>query len=268
MLWITESPRAASAASNIAIPARMSGLSTTWPRSGDGPAITARWGSHSTMRAPIPMSLSTKKSRDSNSFSKMSNSPSHCVATTIAIDIRSAGNWGQGPSSSSGTWPPRSARMRRSWLSSTTSFAPSSRGRTPSRSNASSVAQQGGAGRRRRGNEDVLGGRDARFVEEDVRRPQAPSRCLELVVVAHGDLGAHLLQREEVGVHTPASDHVAAGGRESNAAEAGEHRPGKEDGGPDAPAQCGIELARGGVRRIDLDRMIAAPADVRAEMDE
>src|SRR3989442_8721461 len=113
-----------------------------------------------------------------------------------------------------------------------------------------------------------LGGGDARLVEEDVRRPQAPSRCLELVVVAHGDLGAHLLQREEVGVHTPASDHVAAGGRESNAAEAGEHRPGKEDGGPDAPAQCGIELARGGVRRIDLDRMIAAPADGRAEMDE
>src|SRR3989442_4711409 len=33
-------------------------------------------------------------------------------------------------------------------------------------------------------------------------------------------------------------------------------------------SQCGIELARGGVRRIDLDRMIAAPADLRAEMDE
>src|SRR2546426_1718258 len=111
MLWITESLWAASAASNIAIPARMSGLSTTPPWSGEGPAITARCGSHSTMRAPIPMSLSTKKSRDSNSFSNTSRIPSHCDATTIAIDIRSAGEGGPRPAPPLRPRPPRAGRV-------------------------------------------------------------------------------------------------------------------------------------------------------------
>src|SRR5207244_571867 len=51
MLWITESPWAASAASSIAMPARMSGLSTPPPWSGAGPASTARCGPHRTMRS-------------------------------------------------------------------------------------------------------------------------------------------------------------------------------------------------------------------------
>src|SRR5881296_326322 len=142
MLWITESPWAASAASSIAMPARMSGLSTTPPWSGAGPAITARCGSHSTMRAPMPISLSTKKSRDSNSFSKISRIPSHCDATTIAIDMRSAGKAGHGPSSSFGTCPPRSGRIRRSWPASTISWVPSRRGRTPSRSNPNRILRR------------------------------------------------------------------------------------------------------------------------------
>ena len=57
------------------MPARMSGDSTVPPLSGDGPEITARWGSQSTMRAPMPISLSTKKSRDSNIFSNTSSMP-------------------------------------------------------------------------------------------------------------------------------------------------------------------------------------------------
>ena len=48
------------------------------------------------MRAPMPISLSTKNSRDSNIFSWISTMPSHCVAVTIAIDIVSAGNAGHG----------------------------------------------------------------------------------------------------------------------------------------------------------------------------
>src|SRR5213592_4092191 len=120
----------------------MSGLSTTPPWSGAGPAITARCGSHSTMRAPMPISLSTKKSRDSNSFSKISRIPSHCDATTIAMDMRSAGNAGHGPSSSFGTCPPRSGRIRRSWPASTISWAPSRRGRTPSRSNPNRILRR------------------------------------------------------------------------------------------------------------------------------
>src|SRR5574338_695520 len=104
-------PSAASAARSIAIPARISGDSTVPPLSGDGPEITARCGSHSTMRAPMPMSLSTKNSRDSNIFSKTRIIPAHCVAATIVVDMTSAGNAGHGPSSSLGTWPPRSDRM-------------------------------------------------------------------------------------------------------------------------------------------------------------
>ena len=96
------------------MPARMSGDSTVPPLSGDGPEITARCGSQSTIRAPMPISLSTKKSRDSNIFSNTSSMPEHCVAVTIVVDMTSAGNAGQGPSSSFGTWPPRSGRMRRS----------------------------------------------------------------------------------------------------------------------------------------------------------
>ena len=90
------------------MPARMSGDSTVAPRSADGPATRARCGSQSTMRAPMPMSLSTKNMRDSNIFSCIRMRPLHCVAVTIAIDIMSAGNAGHGWSSSFGTCPPRS----------------------------------------------------------------------------------------------------------------------------------------------------------------
>ncbi len=48
------------------------------------------------MRAPMAISLSTKNIRDSNIFSNIRTTPSHCVAVTIAIDIRSAGNAGHG----------------------------------------------------------------------------------------------------------------------------------------------------------------------------
>ena len=61
----------------------------------------------------MPTSLSTKKRRLSNIFSKTSTVPCACVAVTTAIEVRSAGNAGQGPSSIFGIWPPRS-----SWISS------------------------------------------------------------------------------------------------------------------------------------------------------
>ena len=48
------------------------------------------------MRAPIEISLSTKNIRDSNIFSNIRITPSHWVAVTIAIDIRSAGKAGHG----------------------------------------------------------------------------------------------------------------------------------------------------------------------------
>jgi hypothetical protein len=92
----------------MAMPARMSGLSSRAPRSFDGPATMARCGSHSTIRAPMAISLSTKNIRLSNIFSNISTTPSHCVAVTMAMDIVSAGKAGQGWSSIFGIWPPKS----------------------------------------------------------------------------------------------------------------------------------------------------------------
>ena len=57
MLKIVLSPSAASAASKIAIPARISGLSTTPPRKREGPETTTLCGSQSTNLAPRPTSL-------------------------------------------------------------------------------------------------------------------------------------------------------------------------------------------------------------------
>ncbi len=86
------------------------------------------------MRAPIAISLSTKNIRDSNIFSCIRITPSHCVAVTIAIDIRSAGNAGHGWSSSFGTWPPRSSRIFSVCWAGTTRSSPSTSQTTPSRS--------------------------------------------------------------------------------------------------------------------------------------
>ena len=81
----------------IAMPARMSGLSRRWAYSRAGPVTTARCGSQRMIRAPMETSLSTKKSRLSNIFSKMRTVPCDCVAQVSAIEVRSAGNAGQTP---------------------------------------------------------------------------------------------------------------------------------------------------------------------------
>ena len=63
----------------------------------------------------MPTSLSTKNRRFSNIFSKMRIVPLACVATASAIDVRSAGNAGHGPSSIFGIWSPRSSCTCSSW---------------------------------------------------------------------------------------------------------------------------------------------------------
>ena len=83
----------------MAMPARMSGDSSRSPRSRRGPITIARCGSQIVISAPMRISLSTKNSRFSNIFSKISTEPSDCVARATAIDVRSAGNAGHGPSS-------------------------------------------------------------------------------------------------------------------------------------------------------------------------
>ena len=49
--------------------------------------------------APMFTSLSVNTRRFSNIFSKIRTEPSDCVASATAIEVRSAGNAGQGPSS-------------------------------------------------------------------------------------------------------------------------------------------------------------------------
>ena len=88
-----------SAAISIAIPARMSGETSFAPRSRVAPLMTARCGSQRMMFAPIATSLSVKTRRFSNIFSNIRTAPSDCVASATAIDVRSAGNAGHGPSS-------------------------------------------------------------------------------------------------------------------------------------------------------------------------
>ena len=97
------------------MPARMSGLSMRWPKSCAGPLTTTRCGSQRMMRAPIDTSLSVKNSRLSNIFSKISTVPNDCVATVTAIDVRSAGNAGHGPSSIFAMCPPRSSWTTSCW---------------------------------------------------------------------------------------------------------------------------------------------------------
>ena len=60
-------------------------------------------------------SLSTKNRRFSNIFSKIRTIPSAWVASARAIDVRSAGNAGHGPSSILEIASPASSRMRSFW---------------------------------------------------------------------------------------------------------------------------------------------------------
>ena len=81
------------------MPARMSGEDRRAPRSRRGPITIARCGSQIVISAPIEISLSTKNRRFSNIFSKIRTEPSDCVASATAIEVRSAGKAGHGPSS-------------------------------------------------------------------------------------------------------------------------------------------------------------------------
>ncbi len=129
---------------------------------------------------------------------------------------------------------------------------------------AGGVPQGGRAAGGHRRHQRVLGRRDAGFVEENV----GPGKGLRLEVVggADGDLRAEPLEGEEMRVHAPPADHVAARRRETHSAEARQHRAGQEDRRADAGAQGGVELARLGPRGIDLHRVGPQPADLGAEM--
>ena len=94
------------------------------------------------MRAPMPMSLSTKNIRDSNIFSWIRIVPSAWVAATSAMLMRSGGKPGQGASSILGIEPPRSGTTFRSWPEGTRMFSPSVSQWMPSRPKAMRVMRR------------------------------------------------------------------------------------------------------------------------------
>src|SRR6266704_279187 len=124
------------------MPARMSGDSIRSPYRREGPDTTARCGSQRMIRAPIPTSLSTKNSRFSYIFSKIITVPRAWVAIASAIEVRSAGNAGHGPSSTLGMAAPRSSWTTSSWSRGTRRFDPSSSQRTPSREKPTSIGRR------------------------------------------------------------------------------------------------------------------------------
>src|SRR2546427_12907712 len=73
------------------------------------------------------------------------------------------------------------------------------------------------------------------------------------------------LERQEMGIHAPPPDHVAARRREAHPAEPRQHRARQEDRSADARAQRRAELARLGARGIHLGPVRAQPADFGAE---
>ena len=77
------------------------------------------------IRAPIDTSLSVKNRRFSNIFSKISTVPVAWVATATAIDVRSAGNIGHGPSSIFGIWACTSSTIVSVWPGGTRTRLPS-----------------------------------------------------------------------------------------------------------------------------------------------
>jgi hypothetical protein len=99
------------------------------------------------------------------------------------------------------------------------------------------------------GGEGILGGGDARLIEEDVRAAQTAGAENERLLEA--EAGPELLQREDVRVDAPTTDDVTARRREPELASAREERSGEEDRRADLPTERGIELGGPDRRRVN-----------------
>ena len=124
--------------------------------------------------------------------------------------------------------------------------APSSPGSAPGPARAARRRRSGSTvspGRQHRRHQRVLGGGHRRLVEEDLGAAQARSG-------ASGSCGSpstsapRRAEGQQVGVHAPAADEVAARQRQVHLAAAGEQRPGQQQRGPQAAAEVGVELGR------------------------
>ena len=135
---------------------------------------------------------------------------------------------------------------------------------------AGGVAEHRRALRRDGGDERVLGGRDARLVEEDVGAAEPLRAQNERVVEL--EARAELLEREEVRVDAASADDVAARRGQLDLAAAREQRAREQDRGADLPAERRVELGRPQLLRVDRERVAGRPlgagADGLDELDE
>src|SRR2546423_1983189 len=92
---------------------------------------------------------------------------------------------------------------------------------------AGSVAENRGSLRRCRRHQCVFGGRDARLVEKDVGT--AESIYLHVDHLAVRELGAELLESEEVGIESASTNDVTAGWGEGDTSRPSEERSREQD---------------------------------------
>ena len=71
-----------------------------------------------------------------------------------------------------------------------------------------------------------------------------------------------------VRIEAAAADHVAAGRRHGDAAEAGKERAGKQERSPDAAAELLVELGLVDASRIDADVVLGRQLDIGADVHE
>ena len=119
------------------------------------------------------------------------------------------------------------------------------------------IAQIGGAVRRDRRDQRVLGRRDAGLVEKDVGALELRGAKLQPVGRGHG--GAELLEGQEMGVEPAPSNDVAAGRRQRHLAAAGEQRARQQDRGAYPRAQFRIEVGGADFLGVDREPVAAAP---------
>src|SRR5688572_12825524 len=115
--------------------------------------------------------------------------------------------------------------------------------------------------------ERVLGGGDARLIEEDVGATKALGAQDERVV--EREAGPELLQREAVGIAASATDAVAPWRRQLDLAAPRGQRAGGEDRRADLPAEGGVQLGRLDLLRVDRERVAGGPLGARTDrLDE
>ena len=107
---------------------------------------------------------------------------------------------------------------------------------------AGSVAEHSGTGCCGGSDQRVLGGGDARLVEENIRPPEAVDAHVDHLAV--GEAGAELLEGEEMCIESAPTNDVAARRRKRHLPTAREERRSEKDRRPDLRAQRRIEVRR------------------------